>query len=1017
MNRITQKLKQISPNEFPQFILLLKQEKRKELILFGPKLNISESDLVSIEQFQSCKLFYQLTGRIENLCEKLGSLVHITTLNLSGNLIGDVGAKYLSKLTQLKSLDLSRNKISEAGAKHLATLTQLTSLNLTYNLIGDAGTRHLTVLNQLTSLNLNRNLIGDAGASHLSALTQLKSLDLGANDIGDVGAEYLSALTRLKSLDLSYNLISDTGASHLSTLTELTSLDLNANDIGNAGARHLSVLSQLTSLDLSRNLIGDSGAKHLAKLTRLDKIVLVGTQITDLSPIKGLIRKGAEINLDLDDYFEAKGVYVKNCPLIHPPLELIQQGHEAVLNYFSEIEAQGIDQLFEAKMLIVGEGRAGKTSLLHRLYKPDEPLPSEDSTTKGIDIFPHRFQLSNGRKFRLNVWDFGGQQIYHATHQFFLTKRSLYILLDDTAKDHKTVHDDGFKYWLEVIEVLSDRSPVLIFQNEKGGRSKVIDEGGIKNRFPNVKDIYRGDLNDRNAAFGLSKAIEFFVQELPHIGDDVPAKWVSIRSAIEEQAQRKPYLSQQDFFDIYSQYLEFDRDKALFLSGLFHNLGVFLHFRHHPLLSRTVILQNEWATEAVFRILDDEIVKNQLGRFTRKDCERVWSESTYTNMHLELVTLMEKFELCYQLEEQTWLAPQLLPLSIPEMLKKWPSPKDLVISYRYDFLPKGLINRLMVRMNRYVKNPEYSWTSGVLFEMDNTTVLAQTADRGNEIILRARGIENKAFLSIIAGELDTLNSSFNGLGEKVHKWIPCICSVCNKSISPEFYEYQRLLKRKKDGKLEMECPESYENINVLEMLDGINIAKYQINFRKLPRDRDVISEPVERVSESKTKEIKLFLASSEELKHDRDAFELHFRRHNDHLKKQGFYLKVIRWENFLDTMSRYGLQEMYNREARNCDIFISLFMTKTGQYTEEEFNAAYKSYLQDGKPFVYTYFKNVSVSIASIKESDLQSRWRFQGRLKEMKHYWKDYEDAEHLKRLFRDQLDLLINENKIDID
>jgi hypothetical protein len=26
--------------------------------------------------------------------------------------------------------------------------------------------------------------------------------------------------------------------------------------------------------------------------------------------------------------------------------------------------------------------------------------------------------------FRVNIWDFGGQQIYHATHQFFLTKRS-----------------------------------------------------------------------------------------------------------------------------------------------------------------------------------------------------------------------------------------------------------------------------------------------------------------------------------------------------------------------------------------------------------------------------------------------------------------------------------------------------------------------------------------------------------------------------------------------------------------
>ena len=59
-------------------------------------------------------------------------------------------------------------------------------------------------------------------------------------------------------------------------------------------------------------------------------------------------------------------------------------------------------------------------------------MPTEQDTTKGIDIHRHEFPLRNGRRFRLNVWDFGGQEIYHATHQFFLTHRSLYLLLDDT---------------------------------------------------------------------------------------------------------------------------------------------------------------------------------------------------------------------------------------------------------------------------------------------------------------------------------------------------------------------------------------------------------------------------------------------------------------------------------------------------------------------------------------------------------------------------------------------------------
>src|SRR5262249_48886469 len=151
-----------------------------------------------------------------------------------------------------------------------------------------------------------------------------------------------------------------------------------------------------------------------------------------------------------------------------------------------------------------------------------------------------------------------------------------------------------------------------------------------------------------------------------------------------------------------------DRTKALHLSRYLHALGVFLHFQEDRLLGRIVILQNQWATEAVFRILDDETVKSSLGRFTGADCERVWVTSEYADMHAELLALMEKFELCYALADtrDTWLAPQLLSPSKPPALDNWAEPGDMILSYRYGFLPKGLISRLMVRMNRFVRRPD-----------------------------------------------------------------------------------------------------------------------------------------------------------------------------------------------------------------------------------------------------------------------------------------------------------------------
>jgi internalin A len=533
-------------------------------------------------------------------------------------------------------------------------------------------------------------------------------------------------------------------------------------------------------------------------------------------------------------YDGTNGIFIQDCPLIHPPPEIAQQGNAAILNYFREREQQGTDTLYEAKMLVVGEGGSGKTSLIRRLYQTDLPLPPKEDTTKGIDIHRHDFRMPNGKDFRLNVWDFGGQEIYHATHQFFLTKRSLYILLDNSRSDHKTVHDEGFRYWLEVIDNLSEHSPVLIFQNMDGGRSKEVDMPGIKGQFDNVKEIYRGDLlHDRDSVRPLREAVEFYVKNLPHIGEQLPKKWIDIRHDLEVRAEQDAYISQDDYFKIYEKHLPFDRDKALWLSRYLHDLGVFLHFQDEPALRKTVVLQNQWATEAVFKVLDDEQVKAARGRFTLADCDRIWAASTYADMHGELLALMVKFELCYQLRDtqpgpDAWLTPGLLSASKPDTLRDWAQPGDLVLRYHYTtFKPKGLPNRLMVRMNRYVQDISRAWRNGAYFQDSGNELLVEEPYNTSEIVLRARGKDPKALLTLIAADLDALNSGFGSLREKVKKKIPCICSVCKTRVNPHFYDYDNLLYRRERGKRTAECDISFEEVSVAGLLEGVFSKKNQ----------------------------------------------------------------------------------------------------------------------------------------------------------------------------------------------
>jgi internalin A len=847
----------------------------------------------------------------------------------------------------------------------------------------------------ILALNLDR--FGIENVEFLKDLECLVCLRLHGNSISDIGV--LRSLKKLTKLDLRANAIKN--ISPINELVKLTYLDLSDNRIDTVPS--LVTFNELKTLKLQENEI--NSIDFLKGLSNLELVYLGDNKITDLHP--WILDLGLPVKVKIDDF--KKGIYLHNNPLKSPPAEVAQQGNAAILNYFREQETQGVDYLYEAKLLIIGEGGAGKTSLLRRLYQPDKPMPEEQDSTKGIDIYRHDFSLKNGRTFRLNVWDFGGQEIYHATHQFFLTKRSLYILLDDTRKDYKSVHDEGFKYWLEVVDLLGGHSPVLVFQNEKSGRSKIIDQSGIKGRFDNVKDFYRGNLQQADEADSLREAIEFYAQQLPHIGEALPAKWVVIREQIEALAGNKPFISLREYFDIYSQYLEFDRAKALYLSEYLHDLGVFLHFQDDRLLVRTVILQNQWATEAVFKILDDEAIKDKLGHFDAADCLRLWRDSVYADMHPELLALMQKFELCYRLPDmsaETWLAPQLLSPSKPADLPFNNEPGDLILRYHYPFLPKGLVSRLIVRMHRFVQRPEWSWSSGVLFEQGETTLLAEIPALGSEITLRARGPERKELLSVIAADLDALNATFHGLPDKVDKLVPCNCEHCIKSDMPAFFEVQELLQRKKDGQIMAECPGRgcYEKVNVLEVLDGITFAHMPGWAEDKEKQGLANLQP-----ENSERTIKIFLASSLELKEDRDAFDLYFRQQNDLLKKQGIYLQIIRWENFLDAMSDTRLQNEYNQAVKDCDIFVSLFFTKTGKFTEEEFDTAHKQFKGTGKPLIYTFFKDTcGAKPTRENRKDFESLFDFQDKLSELGHFHTEYKDIEHLKRQFKDQLEKL---------
>ncbi len=644
---------------------------------------------------------------------------------------------------------------------------------------------------------------------------------------------HLQDLPSLRVLDLSFTEISD--ISVLEKLPNLTSLDLSSNQISDISV--LEKLPNLTLLDLINNNISDISV--LEKLPNLTSLNLSSNDIFDITPLKKFIIKGTPI-INEKLFFAEYGINIHNNPLTTPPIEIVEQGADAVLTYFDELESKGNSKLYEAKMLIVGKGGAGKTSLATKLLDRSAKLPEEEETTRGIDIQQYTFDIDEQNTFVVNVWDFGGQEIYHATHQFFLTRRSLYVLVDSTREDEKTVNDASFKYWLQVVDLFGGGSPLLILQNEVGGRSKELDLKSMRGQFDFIKEKYSSNLLTTEGLDAFEEGLKHFILQLPQVGQVLPRNWTEIRKALIERKKESPYISLDQYYSICNEHEIEDKKKALELSQYFHDLGTCLHFQKDSILKKTVILENEWATDAVYRVLDEEIVKTAYGQFPKQEVERIWSEETYEDMHDELFALMLKFELCYELpnKKDNYLIPQLLSESRPDAVV-WDDTKNIQLQYRYDFMPKGMLSRLIVRLHTYLNDINTTWKKGMVLSTQHTLALVEEIYAQDKISIKVRGTHQRDLMTIIRKELDELNDAFQGI--KVEKLIPCNCDQCIDSPKPHFYRYSNILRRIEHRKLKVECDLSYTDVEVMGLMDNLFndfTPEKEIRERRSRRDEE-----------------------------------------------------------------------------------------------------------------------------------------------------------------------------------
>lgn len=333
------------------------------------------------------------------------------------------------------------------------------------------------------------------------------------------------------------------------SFTELVTIDLSNDSFCDEENKNkitvvpdeISELKHLTRLNLSNNSI-TSVSEKLSLLKKLNFLNLFNNKLTDISEKVANMACLKELNLEEN-------------PFDMLPPEIVARGIESIRNFYKELEEK--DYLYEVKLIIVGEGRVGKTSITNALINNNFKLEDEENT-EGINInswvIPkEEINIINPkiqRDFQINIWDFGGQEIYHSTHQFFLTKRSIYLLVTESRKEDS--HDDFF-YWLNIIKLLGDKSPVMMVLNKCDQPTKELPIKEYKETFSNIIDFHKISLKEdfEVTLADFKKDLQRVASNLPHIGTPLPKVWVDIRREIDTLKQSGlNYITENEYFEI-----------------------------------------------------------------------------------------------------------------------------------------------------------------------------------------------------------------------------------------------------------------------------------------------------------------------------------------------------------------------------------------------------------------------------------------------------------------------------------
>jgi GTPase SAR1 family protein len=353
---------------------------------------------------------------------------------------------------------------------------------------------------------------------------------------------------------------------------------------------------------------------------------------------------------------------------------------------------------------------------------------------------------------KVNIWDFGGQEIYHSTHQCFFTKRSFYILVLNNRNNEQ---QNRIEYWLELVQQLGNNSPIIIVGNNSDEHPLDINKGFYINQFPKLFS-YLDKTEQKNAIIEVScknghniatlkqsicDAIsKLEVLKVAENKIDNWANWLKVKTELEEEKSKNlDYISYAEYEEICQRNNVIDSVEQRELIKYLNDLGVVLYFYDNEKdntehtddkneLKKIAIFNPVWITKGIYKLITAENLKIYNGLVPEENLksslieDRKYNDSNYR----VILEMMTKFSLCFKIPDSSeieYLIPSLLPKDQSQhqdLINELNSQDSLKFQYHYSIFAEIIITRFIVQANKYIyinqSGQRICWRTGVILK-------------------------------------------------------------------------------------------------------------------------------------------------------------------------------------------------------------------------------------------------------------------------------------------------------------